>query len=99
MRDFVTAAFACTGIDIRWQGKGLDETGVDVKSGHTLVRVDESYFRPSELKVLIGDAAKARRALGWQPRTSFAELVAEMIGHDRSILKFGGWNDGEFLAA
>ncbi len=99
VRDFVTAAFACTGIQIRWQGERLEETGVDARSGRTLVRVDERYFRPSELNELVGDAAKARHVLGWQPRTGFAELVGEMVNHDREILKSGGWNDGAFLAA
>ena len=99
VRDFVTASFACAGIDIRWQGEGLDETGIDAHSGRVLVCVDARYFRPSELNELVGDAGKARRELGWQPRTGFAELVAEMVSHDRKILKSGGWNDGEFLAA
>jgi GDPmannose 4,6-dehydratase len=99
VREFTAAAFACAGINIKWQGTGLDETGIDAKTGRTLVKVDPRFFRPAELHELIGDAGKAQRELGWTPRTDFAALVQEMVAHDRELLRAGGWNDGEFLAA
>ena len=67
---------------IEWRGEGVDETGVDKKSGKTLVRVDPVYFRPTEVDLLIGDASKARAKLGWKPKTTFIELVKEMVASD-----------------
>ncbi len=67
---------------IEWRGEGVDETGVDRKSGKTLVRVDPVYFRPTEVDLLIGDASKARTKLGWKPKTTFIQLVKEMVASD-----------------
>jgi GDPmannose 4,6-dehydratase len=67
---------------IEWRGKGVDETGVDAKSGKTLVKVDPVYFRPTEVDLLVGDASKAQEKLGWKPKTSFAQLVKEMVASD-----------------
>jgi len=82
VREFVEHAFAVIDRKIEWRGKGLEEQGVDAKSGKTLVRIDPRYFRPTEVDMLQGDAAKARKALGWRPRTLFVELVREMVEAD-----------------
>jgi GDPmannose 4,6-dehydratase len=82
VREFVEIAFAEVGRSIQWRGKGSEETGIDVKSGKTLVRIDPTYFRPTEVDLLIGDASKARQKLGWKPKTSFPDLVREMVAGD-----------------
>jgi energy-coupling factor transporter ATP-binding protein EcfA2 len=82
VREFVELAFAEVGRRIEWRGTGVDETGVDSKSGKTLVRIDPVYFRPTEVDLLVGDASKAREKLGWAPKTSFAQLVKEMVASD-----------------
>jgi GDPmannose 4,6-dehydratase len=82
VREFVELAFAEIGRRIEWRGTGVDETGVDGKSGKTLVRIDPVYFRPTEVDLLVGDASKAREKLGWTPKTSFAQLVKEMVAGD-----------------
>ena len=82
VREFVEAAARELGRPIRWEGKGLDERGVEQKSGQTVVRIDPRYFRPTEIDSLLGDASKAREKLGWAPRVSFAELVREMVTAD-----------------
>ncbi|MDX6769942.1 MAG: GDP-mannose 4,6-dehydratase [Elusimicrobiota bacterium] len=82
VREFTELAAARLGLDLAWRGKGLAERGVDRATGRPLVVVDRALFRPSEVDSLLGDAAKARRELGWKPRTSFAELVAEMAAED-----------------
>ena len=82
VREFVELAFAEVGRRIEWRGTGVDETGVDGKSGKTLVRIDPVYFRPTEVDLLVGDASKAREKLGWTPKTSFAQLVKEMVAGD-----------------
>ena len=64
-----------------------DETGVDKKSGKTIVRIDPTYFRPTEVDELIGDASKARQKLGWKPKTTFAQLVKEMVAGDLDIAR------------
>ena len=87
VREFVEDAFAEVGRGIEWRGKGVEETGIDKKSGKTLVRVDPVYFRPTEVELLIGDASKAREKLGWKPKTSFAQLVKEMVAGDLAIAR------------
>jgi GDPmannose 4,6-dehydratase len=87
VREFVEAAYAEVGLEIRWQGEGLDEVGLDRDSGKVLVQVDPRYFRPTEVESLLGDPAKARTRLGWQVRTSFATMVREMVEADRAALK------------
>jgi GDPmannose 4,6-dehydratase len=91
VREFVEQAFACVGRAIAWQGKGRDEVGVDAKTGRVLVRVDRRYFRPTEVDVLQGDPSKARRVLGWGHRTSFADLVAEMVRADLKAVARETW--------
>jgi len=92
VRDFVVRAGAELGMDIRFQGSGIDERGLDAKTGRTLVRVDPRYFRPAEVDTLLGDPSKARRELGWQARTTFASLVAEMVASDLKIAERDAMN-------
>ena len=87
VREFVEVAFAEVGRSVEWRGKGIEETGVDKKSGKTLVRIDPVYFRPTEVDLLIGDASKAREKLGWKPTTTFAQLVKEMVAGDLAIAR------------
>ena len=82
VREFVERAFAYVDCQIEWKGHGVDEKGIDAKSERTLVEVDKRYFRPTEVDILIGDASKAREKLRWQPRTTFNELVDEMMKAD-----------------
>jgi GDPmannose 4,6-dehydratase len=82
VREFVEAALARLDIRLRWEGRGADEKGYDTATGRCIVAVDPRYYRPTEVDTLLGDARKAREALGWRPRTSFPELVAEMIAED-----------------
>ena len=81
VRDFVEAAACELGMSIRWAGQGVDETGTD-DQGRVIVRVDPRYFRPTEVETLLGDPSKAKEKLGWVPRTSFEELVREMVRED-----------------
>jgi len=83
VREFVEHAFAEIAMPIAWSGAGLEETGRDA-NGTVRVRIDPRYFRPTEVDHLLGDAAKARRVLGWRPKVSFAELVREMVAADRA---------------
>lgn len=88
VREFCTLAFAEAGIELKWDGKGIDEKGIDVKTGNVLVEVDPKYFRPAEVELLIGDPTKARTLLGWNPtKTSFPELVKIMVCHDMEYVK------------
>jgi GDPmannose 4,6-dehydratase len=87
VREFVEIAFAEVGRSIEWRGKGVEETGIDQKSGKTVVRIDPQYFRPTEVDELIGDASKVRAKLGWKPKTNFAELVREMVAGDLAIAR------------
>lgn len=82
VREFVVLAGARLGMKITWKGKGVDEVGVDSKTGSTLVRIDSRYFRPTEVESLLGDPTKARQKLGWSAEITFEELVTEMIEAD-----------------
>ncbi len=86
VREFVERAFAETGRIIAWRGKGADEVGIDTKSGQTLVAIDPRYFRPTEVEQLLGDPTKAKQKLGWSHRTSFKDLVSEMVQSDLKIV-------------
>lgn len=88
VREFCTLAFAETGINLRWEGEGIDEKGIDIATGKVLVEVDPKYFRPAEVEQLLGDPTKANNLLGWNPRqTSFEELVRIMTQHDLNKVK------------
>jgi len=83
VREFATLAFLEAGIELQWQGEGVNEKGICKKTGEVLVEVDPKYFRPAEVDQLLGDPTKARETLGWNPRkTSFEELVKIMVRHD-----------------
>ncbi|MCD6294735.1 MAG: GDP-mannose 4,6-dehydratase [Deltaproteobacteria bacterium] len=82
VRDFVNVAGREVGIDIRWEGTGVEEKGYDRNTEKCIVAVDERYYRPTEVEALLGDASLAREALGWKPKTSFKEMVAEMVAWD-----------------
>jgi GDPmannose 4,6-dehydratase len=87
VREFCTHAFRRAGIELDWQGTGVDEKGVDRKTGKTLVAVDPRYFRPTEVEQLLGNPAKAMRDLGWNPQqTSFEQLVQKMVDHDLKLV-------------
>ncbi len=87
VREFVERAFACIDRSIEWRGNGAQEVGLDAKTGKDIVRIDPRYFRPTEVDELLGDASKARAQLGWKPKVSFAELVAEMVESDRTAVE------------
>lgn len=82
VRDFVDLAAREIGIQIRWEGAGIDEQGFDAATGACIVAVDPRYFRPTEVETLLGDATKARERLGWKPQINFADLVREMVRED-----------------
>ena len=79
VRDFVNLAAKELDIELKWDGRGVNETGIDVATGKIIIRVDPRYFRPTEVETLLGDSTKAREKLGWTPKTSFKELVKEMV--------------------
>ena len=81
VREFVTVAAQELGMTVRWEGRGVEEKGYD-SNGNCIVAVDPRYFRPTEVETLLGDATRARVKLGWTPRTTFAELVKEMVRED-----------------
>jgi len=87
VREFVELAFAHVGRKIVWKGSGIDEKGIDAKSGEILVEIDPRYFRPTEVDFLQGDASKARQKLGWKHKITFPELVREMVESDLKRLK------------
>ncbi len=82
IKEFIEEAFRIKGFDIKWKGEGIDEIGYDEKTGRELVFVDPKYFRPAEVSQLLGDSTKAKKLLGWTPKTTFKELVREMVEYD-----------------
>ena len=88
VREFTTLAFEHAGIKLRWEGKGIDEKGIDCATGRTLVEVDPKFFRPAEVEQLLGNPKKAQEKLGWNPRkTSFTDLVKYMVDADLQIVR------------
>jgi GDPmannose 4,6-dehydratase len=87
VREFVERAFACVDLDIEWHGAGINEKGVHAGSGRTLVEVDPRYFRPTEVDLLLGDPSKARQRLGWRHKTSFDDMVKEMVAADLTTVR------------
>ncbi|HEV2600741.1 MAG TPA: GDP-mannose 4,6-dehydratase [Candidatus Babeliales bacterium] len=87
VREFVERAFAYVDIKIVWEGSGLDECGKHADTGEVLVLVDQKYFRPAEVEQLLGDPSKAKAVLGWEQRTSFDELVREMMQSEMQLVK------------
>ncbi len=87
VRDFVSAAFREIDMDLVWEGEGVDEVGRDAKTGEVRIAVSEEFFRPESPGLLVGDASKARKVLGWEPKISFEELVSEMVAADIARLE------------
>ncbi len=85
VREFVEIAAAELGMDVEWQGEGLDEIGIEKNSGKTIVQVDSRYFRPTEVEELLGDPTKAKEKLGWVPEITFEQLVKEMVVEDMKL--------------
>ena len=88
VREFIELAFSFINRKVEWNGAGLNEVGVDSDTGETLVKIDPRYFRPTEVDLLLGDPSKARNVLGWQHKTTFRELVEEMVNSDIENYKF-----------
>ena len=82
VREFIELAAKETGMAIQWKGRGVEEKGIDAKTGSEVVCIDPRYFRPTEVDTLLGDSSKARQQLGWKPKTTFEELVKEMVAMD-----------------
>ena len=87
VREFCELTFKALDIELRWEGEAENERGIDVKTGAVLVAVDPSYYRPTEVDLLLGDASKAKKLLGWSPKTSFKELVALMATADFEAIR------------
>jgi GDPmannose 4,6-dehydratase len=85
VREFAEAAFARIGVELAWRSKGVDEEGVDTKTGEVRVRIDPRLYRPTEVDLLLGDPSKAREKLGWEAKVSFEMLVDRMMKHDLSL--------------
>jgi len=85
VRQFVETAARELDMSIQWQGRDVDEVGIDTRSGNTVIRIDPRYFRPTEVETLLGDASKAREELGWQSEVSFEALVKEMAREDLAL--------------
>jgi GDPmannose 4,6-dehydratase len=86
VREFATLAYSYIGKQIEWCGGGVNERGIDARSGDLLIAVDPRYFRPTDVDLLLGDPSKARNRLGWRHKTTFPELVREMVDHDIALL-------------
>ena len=82
VREFVENAFAEIGVEIAWRGQGVDEVGYDKADGQVRVEIDSRYFRPTEVDLLLGDPSKAKEKMGWEPETSFADMVKAMVAAD-----------------
>ena len=82
MREFVEKAFSEIGMQITWEGNGINEKGVEAKTGKIRVEIDPRYFRPTEVDSLLGDSSKAREKLGWEPQVGFDDLVKIMVTED-----------------
>lgn len=87
IRDFVNMAFSEVGVELEWRGSGVDEQGFDKQTGALRVAVDPRYFRPAEVELLVGDASKAKRVLGWEPTHSLEQLCAEMVASDLALFE------------
>lgn len=102
VRDFITMSFNEAGINLIWEGKSLEEKGINKSNGKVLVEIDPRYFRPSEVDILLGDPSKAKTKLGWEPKVKLPELVKIMVEHDIELakrevhLKNGGYKTEKF---
>ena len=91
IREFCELAFNELGINIEWQGKGINEVGINAQSGYQVIGIDKKYYRPTEVEQLLGDAYKAKNELGWEPKTSLEELVKIMVHSDWEKVKKRGY--------
>jgi len=87
VREFITMSFKEVGIQIKWEGNGISEQGIDSSTGKVLVEIDPNYFRPAEVELLIGDPTKAMTAMGWKPKVKLPELVKMMVENDLMLAK------------
>ena len=87
VREFVESTAKHLEFDLQWKGKGIEEKGIDRKTGKTIIKIDPVHFRPSEVDYLLGDSSKARKVLGWKPKVTFEELVEIMVKHDFDFIK------------
>ena len=87
VREFVEVAANQVGIKIKWEGKGDEEVGINIKTNKIIIQIDKRYFRPTEVETLLGDSSKAKNKLNWQPKISFQELVSEMMSADLNEAK------------
>jgi GDPmannose 4,6-dehydratase len=87
VREFAERAAAALGMHLEWQGKGVEERGIDTKSGRVVIRIDPRYYRPTEVESLLGDSSKAREKLGWAPEIDFQTLVNEMVAEDLDLAR------------
>ncbi len=87
VREFVEIAFGHVGINVKWQGEGVEETGIDSATGKTIVKINPRFFRPAEVDILLGDPSKAENVLGWKREISFAELVERMVKNDMELVQ------------
>ena len=94
VREFIEKSFECVGRKIEWQGKGVDEVGIDSTTGKVVMRIDKRYFRPTEVEQLLGDPSKAKRQLGWEPQVKFEELVKIMTEADLILFDNPGYKKG-----
>ncbi|MBR9701496.1 GDP-mannose 4,6-dehydratase [Candidatus Pacearchaeota archaeon] len=94
VRKFVEVSAKQLGFDIRWEGEGLEEKGIDQNTGKIIIEIDKRYFRPTEVDLLLGDSSKAKEKLGWEPKVTFEELVTRMIQHDLKQEKMKMENGG-----
>ena len=98
VREFATLAFKHAGIELRWEGKGIDEKGIDIKTGKVVVAVSPDFYRPTDVVNLLGDPSKAKRELSWNPQsTSFEQLVELMVKHDMQKVTREHFNLAEYL--
>jgi len=93
VREFCEKAFGIAGMPLEWKGEGLDEVGIDTKSGNVVIRIDPRYFRPTEVDFLLSNPVKAEKVLGWKPEISFEQLVKEMVQEDKALFAAGKLND------
>ena len=96
VREFIELTFKELGMEIEWKDSGVDEKGIDKATGKTLIEIDPKYFRPTEVDLLLGDASKAERELGWKPKTKFYELVSMMTKADLELMQ-NKKNSGSFV--
>ena len=87
VREFISKSFKELGIDVEWRGKGINEEGINKANGKVIVKVDPKYFRPTEVELLIGDATKAKKELGWEPTFTVDELIKDMVQSDLALFK------------